>query len=185
MIYQVKNWARPLSVLGIIFALVGCTENGDKDGFRPHVRPAMTTDQQREYDRPGRLFGGPIISFSTNRKKKEESFQSGIGVNTHLWRATLETLSFMPLKTVEPFGGVILTDWYVPTQTPRERLKVNVLILDRQLRADGLKVTIFHQKYDEAKKEWVDLEVTPETVNSVEESILTRARELRIQSKIK
>lgn len=169
----------------ILLALAGCTGEGGKDGFRPHVRPPMSADQKKEYDHPGRVFGDTALTFGVGGARKNESSEYGIGVNTYLWRATLDVLSFMPLKTVEPFGGVITTDWYTPPQTSGERLKVNVIILDRQLRADGLRVAMFHQKYDESKKEWLDVDVNPETVDQLEESILTRAREMRVQAKVK
>src|SRR6202012_72915 len=60
-----------------------------------------------------------------------------LGVNSFLWRATLDTLAFMPLASADPFGGVILTDWYENPQTPGERFKINAIILDNTLRADG------------------------------------------------
>ena len=77
-----------------------------------------------------------------------------LGVNTYLWRATLDTLSTLPLVSADPFGGVIITDWYTPQQTPNERLKVTVYILDRALRADGLRVSVFRQIHDD--KGWTD-----------------------------
>src|SRR3569623_324495 len=62
-----------------------------------------------------------------------------MGVNSYLWHATLDTLSFMPLQSADPFGGVVITDWYVAPTAPDERLKVPIYIMDRALRADGLK----------------------------------------------
>ena len=77
---------------------------------------------------------------------------NAIGVNSYLWRATLDTLSFMPLASADPFGGVIITDWYEDPKAPGERFKVNALILDRSLRADGVKLTVFKQK--QVKNAW-------------------------------
>ncbi len=54
-----------------------------------------------------------------------------IGVNSYLWRASLDTLSFMPLLQTDSNGGVIVTDWYVNPQVPTERMKVTVSILDQ------------------------------------------------------
>ena len=68
-----------------------------------------------------------------------------LGVNSYLWHAALDTLSFMPLASADPFGGVIITDWYVAPNAPDERLKVTIYIMDRNLRADGLKVVVFRQ----------------------------------------
>ncbi|MGB0553289.1 MAG: DUF3576 domain-containing protein, partial [Alphaproteobacteria bacterium] len=71
---------------------------------------------------------------------------TGISVNGFLWRAALDTISFMPLAQADPFGGIILTDWYRPAETEGERFKVNVYILDSELRADGLRVSVFRQR---------------------------------------
>jgi uncharacterized protein DUF3576 len=102
----------------------------------------------------------------------------GIGVNVYLWRAALETIDFMPLVQADPFGGVIITDWYSPSETTSERFKLTVYILDRSLRADAIKVAVFRQTSDGGS--WVDARVDPETKTGIENSILTRARELRI-----
>ena len=104
---------------------------------------------------------------------------SGIGVNAYLWRASLETIDFMPLAQADPFGGVIITDWYSPPETPGERFKLNVYILDTELRADGVKVAVFRQ-VNGTDSGWVDAAVDSGTATAIEDNILTRARELRI-----
>ena len=101
-----------------------------------------------------------------------------LGVNSYLWRAALDTLSFMPLASADPFGGVILSDWYVAPNAPNERLKVTIYISDRNLRADGLKVVVFRQTRNGAS--WSDAAPTPDTAHKLEDAILTRARELRL-----
>ncbi len=101
-----------------------------------------------------------------------------IGVNKYLWRASLETLNFMPLAEIDPFGGVIITDWYANPQVPNERFKANVYILDTNLRADALKVAVFKQT--RTGSGWVDASVDGDTARSIENSILTRARALYI-----
>ncbi len=103
---------------------------------------------------------------------------TGVGVNSYLWRASLDTVSFMPLASADPFGGVIITDWYSPENAPGERFKVNVYILARDLRSDGIRASIFKQKLE--KDVWVDAAVDPDTATRLEDAILTRARELRI-----
>ena len=110
-----------------------------------------------------------------------ESGQRILGVNSYLWHATLDTLSFMPLQSEDPFGGVIITDWYSSPQTPGERLKVTVYILDRRLRADGLKLAVFRQT--KSNEGWVDVAVNPDTATKLTDAILTRARELRLATK--
>ena len=104
-----------------------------------------------------------------------------LGVNSYLWHATLDTLAFMPLCSADPFGGVIITDWYSAPQVPTERMKVTVYILDRNLRADGLKVAVFRQTRDAAGG-WADAPVANDTSLKLEDAILTRARELRLAS---
>ena len=103
---------------------------------------------------------------------------AGIGVNSYLWRATLDTISFMPLSSADPFGGVIITDWYSPPETPKERVKLNIYILGRELRADGLRVSVFRQTRN--AQPWQQAKVDPTTIRDIENAILKRARELRI-----
>src|SRR5258707_2076908 len=106
---------------------------------------------------------------------------SGVGVNSYLWRATLDTVSFMPLVSADPFGGVIITDWYSPAESSTQRFKMNVLILGRELRADGVRATVFRQKRDPGGQ-WVDAAVEPQTGIDLENAILTRARQLRLST---
>lgn len=105
----------------------------------------------------------------------------GIGVNGYLWRATLDTLAFMPLASADPYGGVVITDWYVNPDKPDERFKATVYILDARLRADGLNVTIFKQVRDAAGN-WLDAPTAGQTETDIENAILTRARQLRLSN---
>jgi Domain of unknown function (DUF3576) len=98
-------------------------------------------------------------------------------VNAYLWRAALDALSFMPMIQADPYGGVVLTDWYSPPATPGERFKVNLYILDAALRADGVRATVFRQTLQNGV--WIDAAVAPETGIQLEDSVLTRARQLR------
>ena len=106
----------------------------------------------------------------------------GIGVNAYLWRATLDTLSFMPLSSADPFGGVIITDWYSPPSAPNERFKATAYVLGRALRSDGVRVNVFHQVLQNGQ--WVDAPVPATTVGELENKVLARARQLREQSTI-
>jgi hypothetical protein len=105
---------------------------------------------------------------------------AGIGVNSYLWRASLDTLNFMPLASADPFGGVIITDWYSDPTTPNERFKATVYILDTRLRADALNVSIFRQT--QVNGAWQDATVDPNTEVQIENAILTRARQLRLST---
>lgn len=102
---------------------------------------------------------------------------STIGVNAYLWRASLETLGFMPMDQVDSDGGVIVSDWYANPQAPDERVKVSVFILDKDLRADGLRVSAVRQLRTGGT--WVEAPVRAGTVQKLEETILSRARSLR------
>ena len=105
---------------------------------------------------------------------------SGIGVNAFLWRGALDTIGFMPLASADPFGGVIITDWYTPPGTSGERFKATVYILTRDLRSDGVRVNIYRQVLQNGQ--WVDATVADSTVGDIENKVLARARELRAQN---
>ena len=100
-----------------------------------------------------------------------------IGVNSYLWRAAIDTLSFAPLISADSAGGVIVTDWYSRPNNPGERVKLTVSILDRDLRADALRVAASRQVNQNGA--WVNAPVTAATVQKLEDIILTRARDLR------
>lgn len=112
---------------------------------------------------------------------KAAASEGSIGVNGFLWRASLDTLAFMPLASADPYGGVIVTDWYINPEKPDERFKATVYILDTRLRADGLNVTIFKQAKD-ASGAWVDTAASDQTATDIENAILTRARQLRLSN---
>jgi uncharacterized protein YjbI with pentapeptide repeats len=112
-------------------------------------------------------------------KKAPAPVTPGIGVNAYLWQASLETLAFMPLASADPFGGVIITDWYTNPEKPDERFKVTVYILDTRLRADGLTVTVFKQLKG-ADGAWADATTSNQTQVDFENAILTKARQLRL-----
>lgn len=103
-----------------------------------------------------------------------------IGVNSYLWRASLEAVSFAPLLQADSAGGVIVTDWYANPQNPGERVKLTVSILDQDLRADALRVAASRQVNQGGN--WVDAPVQAATVQKLEDIILTKARELRRQT---
>jgi hypothetical protein len=100
-----------------------------------------------------------------------------IGVNSYLWRAALETLSFAPTAQVDSAGGVIVTDWYTNPSSPGERVKITATILDSDLRADALRVAASRQVMQNGQ--WVEAPVAAATVQKLEEIILTKARDLR------
>ena len=119
--------------------------------------------------------GLPFSGGSTPRA----NVQQGIGVNGYLWRATLDTLSFMPLLTADPWGGVVNYDWYINPQTPNERFKATVFILDTRLRADALNVTVT-KEVKAADGQWTAAPVAAQTEADLENAILTKARQLNL-----
>ena len=114
--------------------------------------------------------------------EEDETNVLTVAVNGYLWRASLDTLSFMPLSSADPFGGVIITDWYSPPETPRERFKVTAYILDRALRSDGIRVSVFRQALTEAGS-WANVPVHEGLASDLENTILSRARELKVRAK--
>ncbi|MGH7154717.1 MAG: DUF3576 domain-containing protein [Acetobacteraceae bacterium] len=101
-------------------------------------------------------------------------------MNAYLWRGALDTLSFMSLQSADPFGGVIITDWYLPPGSPDERFKATAYIMGQELRADAIRVSVFRQVFSGGH--WVDQPVSPVTVGDIEDKVLARARQLRIQT---
>lgn len=123
------------------------------------------------------LIGSTACS-SRNGAGAGADLEEGIGVNAFLWRAALDTVSFMPLASADPWGGVINTDWYANPEKPDERFKITVYILDQRLRADGVSVAVSHEALTE--NGWATAATTPDTGIAIENAILTRARQLRL-----
>jgi Domain of unknown function (DUF3576) len=164
----------------VALGLIGCGNN-------PDVQPPeayRNEPHERIREQYGTVWGGDESLFQrgTGQYAREDGADdgasAGIGVNAYLWRGALETIDFLPLAQADPFGGVIITDWYSPPETPDERFKLNVYILDTVLRADGIKVAVFRQTNSEGG--WRDAPVDPNTATEIEDNILTRARELRV-----
>lgn len=165
-----RTAARTILALSALIALAAC------DSLRGEAK-YDTPLRRGDVDPNNSIFGpGGLTLFGSNQQN--QSTDPGIGVNSFLWRASLDTVAFMPLASADPFGGVIITDWYTPPQTPNERFKVTVYILDRALRADGVKVAVFKQA--QTASGWADQPVGQETVTNMENAILTRARQLRV-----
>jgi hypothetical protein len=127
------------------------------------------------------LLGLAACGGKANHDLAKSAPAGAIGVNGYLWRATLDTLAFMPLQSADPYGGVVITDWYVNPEKPGERFKATVYILDSRLRADGLTVTVFKQVSDGAGG-WSPSPTADQTSTDIENAILTRARQLRLSN---
>jgi hypothetical protein len=125
--------------------------------------------------------GGSLFTIGKGTGGGGNGQATGIQVNAYLWRATLDTLSFMPLVSADPFGGVIITDWYTPPATPGERFKVNAYILSQQMSANAIQVSVFHQTLQNGQ--WMDAPVDPSTASGLEDRILARAADLQAAAK--
>jgi hypothetical protein len=146
-------------------------EYGDWRGAAVRSRPQGTTA------------GIVIFGVDKEREARQAAAATGggsLGVNAFLWRATLDTLAFMPLSSADPFGGTIITDWYSPAATNDERFRAQAYVMGRQLRSDGVRVQVFKQSL--RGNTWVDAPVSAGMNGELEDKILARARELRSQS---
>lgn len=124
------------------------------------------------------IFGGKDRSDVKREQLLAAEDISAIGVNAYLWQASLETLDFMPMLQADPESGVIITDWYVDPKVRTERAKITVYILDKSLRADALKVSVFKQSLRNG--EWVDNPGTLEAEQEIEQAIMVQARRIRL-----
>ena len=166
-------FASAVCVAGAVL-LAGC--NSGPVSSAPHQNGNLGWD-------PGTgsiLPNGGLIYGGTSSHDNQSDVTAGVGVNAYLWRGALDTLSFMPLASADPFGGVIITDWYQPPASSGERFKATAYILGRQLRADGVRVSLFRQVQENGQ--WVDAPVVTTLTADLENKVLARARELRSQS---
>lgn len=174
------------SVLGTFVScamlVMGCSD-AKVEGEYPSGLPGGQT-RGDPYAKRDSIFGEGGIGFGFGGSGKEEQpgvgGGGGIGVNSFLWRASLDTIAFMPVNSADPFGGVIITDWYTPPESPGERFKMNVYILGRSLRADGVRVAVFRQ-VDDGTGAWRDAPLPSETGTKIEDAILSKARQLRFE----
>ena len=169
-----------ISVSGLL-ALSGC------GGIAPSTAQTDPTNSQMYYGASGNgaqhgtvTGDDSLFSFGRGSQDQGTGGGAGLGVNVYLWRGALETLSFMPLASAAPFGGVIITDWYRPPSDQAERFQATAYILGRQLRADGVRVQVFRQVLQGGQ--WVDAPVSATTSADIENKVLSRARELRTQT---
>ena len=158
----------------LVFVLAAC------GNIKTEPPNTLETTQEKRKSGIGKLFGEDAFTFGRG-SSRESASNTGIGVNGFLWRASLDTMSFIPLASADPFGGVIISDWYAPPETPDERFKITVYILGTELRSDGIRAAVFRQE-KQGESSWLDAPVGAETSTQLENAILTRARQLRVAS---
>jgi hypothetical protein len=146
----------------------------------PNTDPFPTEPQQRGVE--GTLFGDEGLSLGSLNEAVtggEQAEGGSLPVNKFLWQASLDTLSFLPLASTDPFTGVIATDWGIAPQSPGERFKVTAYMLSPALAASSLKIAVYRE-IRSPEGVWVPAAVDPDTPRKLEDAILTRARQIRI-----
>ncbi len=153
---------------------------------RPTKEENLTVEDQRDR-RGGKIgrTGNPdddnrtLFSFGKKKKKKAQNnapLSASSNTNPYLWQGALQTIAFMPLLSSDFAGGVIATDWYSPPETPRRRYKITVRIIGAAFRSDALEIAVFSQSLRNGR--WREKKTAAETVQQIEETMLTRARDL-------
>lgn len=164
-------------LLSGVLLLGGCQNNAVPEKDINDDYETATRREKKAFEN-GKFFGEDSFIFGDDRTLKNTDSQ-GLTVNRYLWRASLEVLSFMPLALTDPFGGTILTDWY-QEQGSSERIKINVRILDVRLTTKALSISVFRQKL--IKGQWMDEPVNPKAARDLEDAVLTKARQLRLET---
>ncbi len=155
-------------ILSVLFGLNACS--------------GTTTTSEKG---PGSILTGRAeqgISLKDIAGMGNNSNSIGLPINALLWRASLDIMSTIPLDDVDTFGGTIVTEWYQLNKSSNERIKMTAFVLDRELRADGIRVVVYVQK--RAGNSWQDSGTDSEMGKQMEELILTRAREIRASGNI-
>lgn len=166
---MLQSLTRGAIVSGLLLSLVAC-------GKDLTIEPDYPENQKTGVENMGSLFDSPNFTLFGNSDNSTGT--PTMAVNSFLWRASLETFSFMPLTTADQLSGIIITDWYSEPSVPDERMKVTILILDKSLRADALRITAFREK--RTSLGWETTPVADQTNRRLEDVVLVRARELRI-----
>lgn len=167
-----------VSITALSLGLVACSSPSIPGGEAKYPTGAQRSSTDGDiYAEPESIFGEDGLTFLGGGNKAKTG-EHVITVNSFLWRASLDTISFMPITSVDPFGGVILTDWYTAPQTPNERYKLNIFVLGSQLRSDAIKVSVFKERLQ--RGEWKTADLDSAMARKIEDTILTRARELRV-----
>lgn len=158
-----------------LFLLAGCS--GDVSPKEGQTVP-VGREEARKKDF-GHLFGDEFLSFGAPKKPGSSDMAVSSAVNPFIWRASLDTLSFMPLSSADALGGVIVTDWYTAPRAPQERIKVTIYVTNPQLRTDAIKATIYKQVNKGGT--WVSAPSDAAAATQMENIILSRARQLRVK----
>lgn len=169
-----------LALVFLVFGVSSCS-NETKNLQEGTQKYPLDNKEQRRADRgkvfgdDGGLFGGNLLDGGSSAGAPNNIVG---GVNAYLWRASLDVISFMPLSSADAVGGIIITDWYESPSARGERMKANINITTKELRASGVKVSLFKQKRSGGR--WRDGRVSKDLEEKLEDKILARAREIKI-----
>ena len=195
-----------LIVLFFLFFLISCNSNKSEEEMKELWSKAQTKheiiersgtifnsatdmdlamrDAETRLQTGGGLLGkGGISVDGILGGSKEEGVATAsvtMNVNVFLWRASLETIDFMPLNSADPIGGTIITDWYSTSDNQNERCKLNIFISGKKLNAENLKVRSFCQ--ENKNQTWVNKDINKENNIKIENAILNKAKKIRLQS---
>ena len=188
MAYKINNYfIIIIFILSTLVFLNTCSLDNAEIVKAPIPEDLVIKRERERRERAGETAGdetflGDLFKGLTGFGDKKKTGGGGIGVNAYIWRASLDTLSFMPLLSADPFGGVIITDWYSNSQTSKEKFKIVAYILGTELRVDAIKISVF-KKIKVGDGDWVDIKNSQILQNKIEDAILTKARKYKIQSK--
>ena len=174
LIIPKKQTIRSFCISLAFFILTGCSQDLSPS---PDQKVPIGRNEERKRNF-GNLFGDDFLLFGGPKKGVSPGTPSA-SVNSFIWRASLDTLSFMPLSSADAIGGVIVTDWYIAPHNPQQRLKVTVYVLNAQLRSDAVRVTIYKQLYKGGV--WVNGTADAASATEMENIILSKARQLRLK----
>lgn len=140
------------------------------------------SDAENRLRTGGGLLGkkGSISLFGKDKETSTQTTNIGMPVNPYLWKASLNTIDFMPLSSTDPFAGTIITDWYTAENSQGERCKLNIFINGKDLKTDNLKVSAFCQKLE--NDQWVNMPSKPEENIRLENIILNEAKKIKLST---
>ena len=197
---MVSYLSRIISVLALVLLLLSCNKNVEDSSElwknaqtsgeiiarsgtlinNPNKKEAAMSDAENRLRTGGGLFGkkGGIVLGQTRGNNAVSVSSIGMPINPYLWKGSLETVGFMPLSSADPFGGIIITDWYSSGQNIDERCKINIFIKGLELKTSNLKVGSFCQSFKNNK--WVDLPVNASSNVQLENAILNKAKKIKL-----
>ncbi len=171
MIYLKKT--RDLLLILLTFVLFSSCSNTNTDKKdKVLIEPNVQVKTRDFADKGGGILG------DFNKKSSSNTFE--FASSNILWRATLQSLDFLPLLNADYSGGVIIYDWYSQSNNPKEQIKISIRFVNNELRSDSIIVTA-HKKVCDNLDKCSNSAIDQKFSNSVKESIISSARALKIE----